>query len=211
MLMNTARQTILNHIRHSLKNQKPTHIKYRDAETIQPTLGSDLSSFFITKLEKVAGTLETIPNIKDIPFAILGFLDKHQLSQKLVIDTRLKKLPWPNKLQLSYRAAQSDDTVSVSQAFAGIAETGSLVLLSSPASPTTLNFLPENHIIILHQNDLLSHIEDVWTRLRTQSQPRTVNIITGPSRTADIEQTIQLGAHGPKRLHVIFVVSSLLI
>ena len=121
------------------------------------------------------------------------------------MDANLKNLPWPNKWQIAYRAAQVEDQLSVTTAFAGIAETGSLVLLSSTASPTTLNFVPENHIIVLHRKNLVPHIEAVWMRLRAQAMPRSVNIITGPSRTADIEQTIQLGAHGPRRLHVILV------
>ncbi len=201
--MNQARHNILNKIRKSLEKQKD-HKKHLAAHTVQPVLGQDLRSIFIKKIEKVSGTLELIPNVKDIPFAILEFLSKHHLPQKIVADARLKMLPWPNKLHLEYRAAQAEDVVSVSQAFAGIAETGSVVLLSSPASPTTLNFLPENHIVILHKEDLVAHIEDVWTHIRTHP-PRTVNFITGPSRTADIEQTIQLGAHGPKRLHLILV------
>jgi L-lactate dehydrogenase complex protein LldG len=210
-MINQSRHNILNHIRQSLntgeKNPLET-LKARLAEPPvheQPVLKQALMPQFIQKLEKVAGTFESVPNIKDIPFVVLDFLQQQQLPEKLVIDSRLKTLPWPNKLQLAYRAAQADDVVSVSLAFAGIAETGSLVLLSSLASPTTLNFLPDNHIIILYKEDLVGFMEDVWTRLRTQAIPRTINIITGPSRTADIEQTIQLGAHGPRRLHVVLV------
>ncbi|RKZ51617.1 MAG: lactate utilization protein C [Candidatus Parabeggiatoa sp. nov. 3] len=216
-MMNQSRNTILNHIRQSLGYD---HIEANTLETLearlanhpvheQPVLKQALIPQFIQQLEKVAGTFETIPNIKDIPFVILDFLQQQQLPEKLVVDSRLKTLPWPNKLQLAYRAAQADDMVSVSCAFAGIAETGSLVLLSSLASPTTLNFLPDNHIVILYKENLVAFMEEVWTRLRAQAIPRTVNIITGPSRTADIEQTIQLGAHGPRRLHVVLVERSM--
>ncbi len=92
-------------------------------------------------------------------------------------------------------------------AFAGIAETGTLVLLSDAQSPTTLNFLPDVHVVVLRREQIVRRIEDVWQRLRDEvaGMPRTVNFITGPSRTADIEQTIQLGAHGPRSLHVILI------
>ncbi len=211
--MNQARQKILQNIRHSLgRNELDVNtinkLKARlAAHTVheQPALPKDLISLFIHKLKQVAATLELIPNAKEIPFAVLAFLQKHNLAQKLVMDANLKNLPWPNKWQIAYRAAQVEDQLSVTTAFAGIAETGSLVLLSSTASPTTLNFVPENHIIVLHRKNLVPHIEAVWMRLRAQAMPRSVNIITGPSRTADIEQTIQLGAHGPRRLHVILV------
>ena len=60
-----------------------------------------------------------------------------------------------------------------------------------------------------HPDADLGPYEDAWDRLRAAEGegrlPRTVNFITGPSRTGDIEQTIQMGAHGPRRLHVILV------
>jgi L-lactate dehydrogenase complex protein LldG len=99
--------------------------------------------------------------------------------------------------------------VSVTGAFAAIAETGTLMLLSGPSGPTTLNFLPDNHIVVLRASQLVGAYEEAWGRLRELygpgKLPRTVNLITGPSRTADIEQTIQLGAHGPRRLHILVV------
>jgi len=215
--MNPIRQSILNNIRQSYgRNELEAHtiktLEKRLASVSvdeQPALRQALIPKFIKQLEKVASTLESIPHAKEIPFAILTFLQQHDLPQTMVVDSHLKELPWPNKLHLAFRAANANDVVSVSHAFAGIAETGSLVLLSSHESPTTLNFLPSNHIVVLHKDDLVAHIEDVWTRIRAQSMPRTVNFITGPSRTADIEQTIQLGAHGPRRLHVIFAEKSL--
>jgi len=211
--MTQARQKILHNIRQSLGRNEldantENNLKARlAAHTVheQPALETDLINLFIKNLKKVDATLELIPNAKEIPFAVLAFLQKHNLAQKMVLDAHLKKLPWPNKWHLAYRAAQPEDALSVTRAYAGLAETGSLVLLSSAASPTTLNFLPENHLIVLHRENLVPHIEAVWTRLRIQAMPRSVNIITGPSRTADIEQTIQLGAHGPRRLHVILV------
>jgi L-lactate dehydrogenase complex protein LldG len=83
------------------------------------------------------------------------------------------------------------------------------MLLSGPTHPTTLNFLPEVHIVVLRAADVVGPYENAWARVRTArdngAMPRTVNFVTGPSRTADIEQTIQLGAHGPRRLHIILV------
>jgi len=97
---------------------------------------------------------------------------------------------------------------SVSRAFAGVAETGTLVLTSGADNPTSLNFLPDNHIVVIDAKDVAGDYEAVWPRLREKFgdlMPRVVNLITGPSRSADIEQTLILGAHGPRRLHVIVV------
>jgi L-lactate dehydrogenase complex protein LldG len=83
------------------------------------------------------------------------------------------------------------------------------VQLSGGANPTTLNLLPEAHIVLLEGKNLHGSYEEVWTRLREVygegQMPRTVNMISGPSRTADIEQTIVRPAHGPKDMHVIII------
>ena len=96
-----------------------------------------------------------------------------------------------------------------SGAFAGIAESGTLTLVSGPDNPTTLNFLPDNHFIIVAASDIVGDHDSVWRKLRERYgkgvMPRTVNMITGPSRSGDIEQTLLLGAHGPRRLHIVIV------
>jgi len=100
----------------------------------------------------------------------------------------------------------------VSHAFGGVAETGTLVLTSGQDNPTSLNFLPDNHIVVIEAKDIAGDYESIWPRLREKFgdglMPRAVNLITGPSRSADIEQTLILGAHGPRRLHVILVGAS---
>ena len=78
---------------------------------------------------------------------------------------------------------------------------------SGPQTPTTLNFLPDREIVVLEARNIVPHLEDAWTRLRQSDAfpPRALNLITGPSRTADIEQTIQVGAHGPRSLMILIV------
>ena len=78
-----------------------------------------------------------------------------------------------------------------------------------PDNPTTLNFLPDNHIVVLPREAIVADYESVFAKLRgvygKGDAPRTLNFITGPSRSADIEQTLLLGAHGPRRLHIVVV------
>jgi L-lactate dehydrogenase complex protein LldG len=84
-----------------------------------------------------------------------------------------------------------------------------LFLLSGPDNPTTLNFLPEAHIVLIEAADIAGCYEEAFDRLRAiygeGNLPRSVNLISGPSRTADIEQTIVRGAHGPRRLLVLIL------
>ena len=99
--------------------------------------------------------------------------------------------------------------MAVSHAFGAAAESGTLMLVSGPDNPTTLNFLPDTHVVVLDAKDVAGDYETLWRRVREKfgegTMPRTVNLITGPSRSADIEQTLILGAHGPRRLHVMVV------
>ena len=123
----------------------------------------------------------------------------------------LAALPWERAGTLEVTTGVSDgkQLASVSHAFAGVAETGTLILTSGQDNPTTLNFLPDNHVVVVEAKDVVGDYEAIWQRLRERYGagilPRTVNMITGPSRSADIEQTLILGAHGPRRLHVIIV------
>ena len=114
-------------------------------------------------------------------------------------------------LRIRRGRAEPEDAVSLTPCFAAVAETGTLMLVSGAETPTTLNFLPDTHIVVLRAGQVVASYEDGWDRLRAATVPaapapglpRTVNFITGPSRTGDIEQRIELGAHGPRRLHIV--------
>ncbi len=154
---------------------------------------------FVAMAEEVQTTVDRVASLADVP-----------LPAELVIapDPALDAIPWGERplLRLRRGKAAPGDHVSVTPAFAAIAETGTLMLTSGPETPTTLNFLPDTHIVVLRADQVLPHYEEGWSRLRARGpMPRTVNFITGPSRTGDIEQRIQLGAHGPRRLHIVLV------
>ena len=146
----------------------------------------------------------------DVPAEIAGWLVAENLPARLAAspDPALDRFPWSTRplLTLERRRAAPEDRVSLTPCFAGIAETGTLAMLSGPERPVTLNFLPEAHIALVSTRDLVGAYEDLWARLRAAGEPpRTVNLITGPSRSADIGQELRLGAHGPRRLHIVLV------
>lgn len=165
------------------------------------------------KLAAMSGaTVERVSNASAVPGAVADYLARNNLpaQARLAPDPWLTGLPWADRpiLEVSKGIARPDDPAGVSPCFAAIAETGTLMLLSGPNAPTTLNFLPETHIVVARADQVVGPFEEALIRLRARGadfMPRTVNFITGPSRTADIEQTMYMGAHGPKRLHVILV------
>ena len=168
---------------------------------------------FRTMVEAAAGTIEEVPRPADVPAAVAAFVRAKNLpmSVRRGDDPRLAALPWDKERALEVTTGPSDghQLVSVSYAFGAAAESGTLVLTSGRDNPTTLNFLPDTHIVVVEAKDVAGDYETVWARLRARfgegTMPRTVNMITGPSRSADIEQTLILGAHGPRRLHVMVV------
>src|SRR5215471_852533 len=167
-------------------------------------------ALFRTMVEAANGSVEEIADAADVPRAIAALLRGHNLplAVRRGADPRLAALPWERERALEVSVGPSDgkDLAAVSHAFGAAAESGTLMLISGPDNPTTLNFLPDTHI---DANDVAGDYETVWRRLREKFgdglMPRTVNLITGPSRSADIEQTLILGAHGPRRLHVMVV------
>ena len=174
--------------------------------------GDDLVDLFTRQAEGALATVAIVDREADVPAAVAGFLRRHNLpaTARMGDDPRLLALPWSETaLEVSAGRSFGDDLNAVSHAFAGIGETGTLVMTSGHENPSTLNFLPDNHIVVLRAGDLAGDMETALGRVRQRfgkgSMPRTVNFITGPSRSADIEQTLLIGAHGPRRLHIVLV------
>jgi L-lactate dehydrogenase complex protein LldG len=173
---------------------------------------ADQVALFAKMAAKVSATVEQVADDASIPAAVAGYLRSQNLPAALRMgdDPLLNGLGW-NRTAIEVRHGASDgtDAVGISRAIAGVAETGTLVLTSGRENPTTINFLPETHVVVLKAADIAGDYETVWARLRATLGkgvlPRTVNFVTGPSRSADIEQTLLLGAHGPRRLHILVV------
>lgn len=170
--------------------------------------GTDLNQRFIEELQRQLATVLEVPGASGIPQAIAEYLKSNNQPLRL----RHGKDAYLNALNFSGVAgiealsgrAQPDDTAGLSTAFAGIAETGTMALLSGAENPVTLGFIPDTHIIVVPRSRIVATFEDVFALLRDergpQPMPRTLNMITGPSRTADIGGRIVIGAHGPRRL-----------
>ena len=219
----TARQNIVAKIRRSLgasagdaTRQAIVADRLADAPKGSiPARGqvADKLAVFTAQAEAVSATVVRVKSADEVPAALADYLKGLNLAPRLRhgTDTRLENLPWDKAPNLDVSVGRSDghDEVGLSHALGGVAETGTLYLTSGPDNPTTLNFLPENHIVVVDAADIAGDYETVWQKIRDKYgkgvMPRTVNMITGPSRSGDIEQTILLGAHGPRRLHIVVV------
>ena len=222
--MSDARGQILNGIRRSLRRGELAGEARRVVESRlgQPPRGPSVARAALDQPGKVAlfcrwaeANNATVARVDKAGVAaeVVSYLARNNLPPQATMapSPQLEAYDWAGQRMLSLRRGRGEavDQVSITGAFAGIAETGTLVMTSGPEHPVTLNLLPDTHVVVLRAADIVGGYEDVWARLRERygknGMPRTVNTITGPSRTGDIEQTIELGAHGPRRMHIVVV------
>jgi len=174
--------------------------------------GKERAALFTSLAQGASASVAQAATAAEVPSLIAEYLRQNNLPPRLRLspDPRVKELDWASQplIDVNVGAADAADLVSVTPAFAGIAETGTVALASGGETPATLNFLPETHIVVMKESELVGTFEDLWKRARDrfgENWPRTINLVTGPSRSADIEQTLLMGAHGPKRLHIVLV------
>ena len=171
----------------------------------------DQIDLFVRNVEKEFGTVDRVPNAASVPGAVADYLASHNLPSEMVMSPHpeLQAIPWGDRplLRIWMGRAEDTDLVSVQHAFAAVAETGTLMFPSAPERPVTINLLPDTAVVVLRTSRIVGPYEDAWDLLRAEigGMPRNVMWVTGPSRSADIEQTLELGAHGPRRLHIVLI------
>lgn len=177
---------------------------------------ADLEDLFASTLAAQFATVLPAAHFSDVPAAIATYLRQTNLPARLGVgaDPVLEALPWglePN-IEIVPGPATPETAVGVSRAIAGAAETGTLFLASGPDNPVTLTFMPATHIVVITADDIVGPYEDAFQVVRRLYgpglMPRTLNLVSGPSRTADIGGKIVIGAHGPQRLAVVVVRST---
>ncbi len=212
----SSRQHILTTIRRNLKREQldesTLHLRLQQKPRgVLPALSDTALAVFINKMQKSFAKVEQIQSLSESIFVLEKIVQDIQLNPQFRLATNplfdlISFAKHPNWI-LQQGAADPADIISLTHAFCGVAETGTLVLLSSESSPTTLNFLPPIHVVLLNIKNIMPHYEDafdlIYQTYSSLTLPRTINFISGPSRTSDIEQTAQLGAHGPKQLYVL--------
>lgn len=223
-----AKQEIFERIRTAQRREAPGAADEAEARDYlaqhpagpRPASYADRFAQFRAMAERMSSTVERVDRLADGPAAIARYLDAQGLAPEAIAWPALRELPWAaTGLKVEFRTprrdeSQGSDLVGVTGAFCAIAETGTLVLLSGADTPASMHLLPETHIALLRADRIVDTMEDAFDLLRREGggadrmMPRAINMISGPSRTGDIEQTIVLGAHGPYRVHIIMATSA---
>ena len=210
----SARDTILRQIRTALAqsatplNEAAPNQSTRQQESGVVPAQAELVTRFTQRATALASTVLGPLSQELIPSTVAAYLQEHRLAQKAVCWPALNTLDWAAAgIAIETRGASGSDLVGITGSFCAIADTGSLMLLSGPETPATVSLLPETHIAVVPVARVLARMEDAWALVQSEhtSLPRAVNFVSGPSRTADIEQTVTLGAHGPYRVLIVLV------
>lgn len=167
-------------------------------------LGADRMSQFLAKAVANNFTVERIASQQLLVPAVRALMPDDE-TPDISVAKAIQNLGWPADWKINFGTGRPVERLCVTPAIAGIAETGSVVMASAPDNPTSLNFLPDMHVIVLRASDIVDHPEDVWRRMDVENFPRAVNVISGPSRTADVGGIIVRPAHGPKHVHLVVV------
>lgn len=220
-----ARAEILRRIRTAQKREAPTAHDRTAADDYLaahppgplPAPYANLLAQFTAMAERMASTVEPVGAMRDAPAAVARYLAAQGVAARAVVWPLLRELPWEAaNLAVEFRPPRRDesqgaDVVGITGCYCAIAETGTLVLLSGADSPASTHLLPETHVALVAASRVVATMEEAFELMRRenggaqQMMPRAVNMVSGPSRTGDIEQTIVLGAHGPYRVHIILV------
>lgn len=178
-----------------------------------PTFGQhDPLRHFIEECARLKTTLAEVDSLAEVPREVARYLSVvlSLTNQQVRIAgwPEFAPLDWPS-VQIDYanRPAADSDLIGITGCFCAIGETGTLLLLGAHNTPKVTALLPETHICIVKKSRMVATMEDAFQLCRDEigELPRATFFVSGPSRTADIEQTIVIGAHGPYRVHVVLV------
>ena len=143
-----------------------------------PPLEDDLAKRFGVRAVSLASDVVRARTITEVPGLAAHYLRERQLPMQGVCWPGLAPYGWNSAgIELQTRAARGDDLMGVTGAFVGIAETGTLMLLSGPETPATVSLLPETHIAVLESERIVANMEQAWDRLRVERStlPRAVS------------------------------------
>jgi L-lactate dehydrogenase complex protein LldG len=219
-----AREDVLGRVRKALRVTGDRGAAVAEADAYiaahsqgpRPAMPQDLLAKFMTRATDMQSTIERVTDRSLIPTAVARYINALDLPPAIATQKSHKGVCWPEfgdldwkgvSLVVEARPTVGNDRLGITGTFCAIAETGTLVILSGAQMPTATTLLPDTHIAVVRADRIVSGMEEAFALIRREKGqlPRAINMISGPSRTGDVEQTIVLGAHGPFRVHIVVV------
>ena len=202
-----AREKILKRLKQASNRRGKIELKQPDWETsVYLEQGKDLAKNFQTNLELVAGKVIRTKNLESATDEIKKLLAEPEDEKPFCFDPKLKKA-FQNKINFTSQTEDFENLqVGITPCEFLVAHLGSVMVSSGGTSGRKLYVFPETHLVIAHEKQLVNHLDDAIGKLQQKYKdklPSMITNITGPSRTADIEKTLVMGMHGPRKLFVL--------
>lgn len=210
--MSQSKTKILNSIKEVIsttdRSNNFKHCTGDDLSDVYIKTKDSLELVFAQEFTKINGKFVFCENISEFNHNIQLLIKEYALDSVYCIDTNIQKIL--ENAGVPYSSSKEDVlglNVAVTSCESLIARTGSVLVSSRQDSGRRLNVYPNIHIVISSSKNLVYDIKDAIDKLQSECEtlPSQISLITGPSRTADIEKTLVLGAHGPKELYVFLI------
>lgn len=178
-----------------------------EKESQEPEAGKDdLIGRFVEELGALGGYVQQA-TARELPARLISFLRERNIGRVQAWE-QIPGVNWADLTEAGISVQhEADETIQagITGALAGIAETGTLVIPGGSGQPLSASLLPATHIVVLRASDIEESLVKVLEQHDVEKYPSVV-LVSGPSRTADIEMTLTIGVHGPGELHLFLLV-----
>ncbi len=201
--MKTAREEILDKLKNAV--HKVPEMPDFNAPVYHP-ISKPLELAFKENLEKVNGSVYLFSSEKELYQQLKSFLSEYIKDSVFCVENEL--VSSLSKFDIHHNVTSKlpeNIEVGITGCEFLIAHTGSVMVSSAQKGGRQMFVYPPVHVIVAKKSQIVDYLEKAYELIQkkyTGKFPSQVTIITGPSRTADIEKTLILGAHGPRELHV---------
>ena len=205
----SSREEILSKIHDSVNRRK--EIKYPvidKKKSVFPDIDSSLHEKFIDEFEAIGGQVFLCEDIEELGRALAKFLNERKLSKLFCLDKNIQEFLYDAKIPYISEEDKFDEMeLGITTCELLLARSGSIMVSSAHESGRRMNVFPPIHIVIGNASQIVEDLAEGFNKLNEKYEnnlPSMISTITGASRTADIEKTLVMGAHGPKEL-IVFI------
>jgi L-lactate dehydrogenase complex protein LldG len=202
----TAREAILNRIRAGLTQPAPLPARPDFMAPVHPPLVTDdVVLAFAQSFQRVGGEFYYCESRAQLAAQLAAFRERQQLGRPFVWEPAVQEIL--TAAGIDFQADEADFLAhadwGLTSCEALVARTGSVLVSAGPASGRRLSVYPDQHVVLARPSQVMAEIGDALRLMQQRygtALPSMISLTTGPSRTADIEKTLVLGAHGPRRI-----------
>ncbi len=206
----TSKEKILKKIRRALITSTPNPFPDVEFDTsVYHEVGDELAVTFAEEFTKVSGKFIFCQDHSEFIGSLLALVEENKWQHIYCAEDKIKELLI--KANIPFYHDESDllnTDAGITYCEYLVARLGSIMISSAQMSGRRLNVYPPAHIVLAYTSQLVPDLKQALANIKNKYEeklPSLISVITGPSRTADIEKTLIMGAHGPKEIYLFLV------